>query len=50
MIFSLLFLADRFPLYRLIVIWSSTSGAEAVHVILDVVEAELADLDDGWFQ
>ena len=39
-----LFWAHNFPLYRLVVVSSSTCWAKAVHIVLDVVETELADL------
>ena len=41
---SLLLGAHEFPFDRLVVVGSSTSGTKAVQVILNVVEAELADL------
>ena len=36
---------DDFPLYGFLVVGSSAGRTEAVHIILDVVEAELADLE-----
>lgn len=39
-----LFLCNDFKLNTFVVIWSSTCRTEAVHVVLDVVEAELTDL------
>lgn len=39
-----LFRCDDLPLYCLLVVRSSTCRTQAVHVILDIVEAELADL------
>lgn len=41
---DVLFRRHDLPLYRLFVVWSSARGAQAVHVRLNVVEAELADL------
>ena len=45
---SLLFLADRLPLYCLVIVRSSAGGTETIHVVLDVVETELADLKGGF--
>ncbi len=41
---SLLLWADDFPLDVFLLVWSSASGTEAIHVILDVVVTELANL------
>jgi hypothetical protein len=40
----LLFRSDNFPFYCLLIVWSSTSGTQSIHIILDVVIAELTDL------
>jgi hypothetical protein len=40
----ILFLSYDFPLYCLLVVRASTGRAQSVHVVLDIVEAELADL------
>lgn len=40
----LLFWSDNFPFYCLLIVWSSTSGTQSIHIILDVVIAELTDL------
>jgi hypothetical protein len=41
---DLLFRADDLPFYGLVVIWPAACRTEAIHVILDIVETELADL------
>ena len=41
---DLLFRADDFPLDTLVIVRSSTRGAQAIHVVLDIVVAELAYL------
>jgi hypothetical protein len=40
----LLFRSNNFPLYCLLVIRSSTGRTQAIHIILDIVVAELANL------
>ncbi len=42
---GLLFRADHFPFDVLLIVWSSTCGAKAVHVVLDIVVTKLAHLD-----
>jgi len=37
-------MCDYFPFYRLVVIWSSASRTQAIHIGSDVVETELTDL------
>jgi hypothetical protein len=39
-----LFGGDGLPLYRRVIVWSATGGAQPVHGSLDVVVAELAYL------
>lgn len=41
---DVLLCCDNLPLYGFFVIRTSTRGAKAVHVVLDIVEAELAYL------
>lgn len=41
---DILFLRYHLPLYRLLVVRSSAGRTQPVHVVLDIVEAELADL------
>ena len=41
----LLFWGNHFPLYCLLVVWSSTGWTQTIHVRLDIVEAKLADLE-----
>jgi hypothetical protein len=43
---GLLFRRNHFPLDRLLVIWPPTCRTQTVHVVLDIVEAELTDLDN----
>lgn len=42
---DVLFLCDDLPLHTLLVIWSSACWAQAVHIVLDIVVAELANLE-----
>lgn len=44
MLIDILFLCDNLPLYRLLIVWSPTCWTQTIHVVFDVVEAELADL------
>lgn len=44
MLINILFLCDNLPLYRLLIVWSPTCWTQSIHVVFDVVEAELADL------
>lgn len=39
-----LFLGDHLPFYRLLIVRSAACGTQTVHVVLDIVEAELAHL------
>lgn len=39
-------MCDDFPLYRLLVVGAPTRRAEAIQVVLEIVEAKLADLSD----
>lgn len=39
-----LFLSNHLPFYRLLIVRPSASRTQAVHVVLYIVEAELADL------
>lgn len=39
-----LFRSYNFPLYCLFVVWPPASWTQAIHVVLDVIEAELANL------
>jgi hypothetical protein len=41
---SLLFRCNNFPLYGLLVVGPPTSRTETVHIILNVIEAKLANL------
>lgn len=44
MLINILFLCDNLPLYCLLVVRSPTCRTQTIHVVFDVVEAELADL------
>lgn len=40
-----LFGRDAFPFYGFLVVWTSASGTQIVQIILDIVIAELTDLN-----
>lgn len=41
---NLLLGTNNFPLYALVIVRSPTGGTQAIHIVLDVVVAELTDL------